>query len=99
MERRIQTVQPQKVSRLYSIDIECPFVHADSLRFYGHRGWDWLTNLSIDMTAYNIQKIQDQQKRHGRLNVTLGHPLNEDTGRPCYINNLVGLYVRRVVVD
>jgi hypothetical protein len=77
----------------YDIDVECPFIHPMADKFYETKGWRHLENLNIRRTSHNLLRIREEQDTMGRLNVTLGHAVSEH-GRPQYVNDLVGLYIK-----
>ena len=78
------------------IDTNCPIMHAGAWPVLHQRGWRFEKNLYVPEVELCIEIIDDYQKVHGPLNVTIGSPFNEEQMKPAPIPTFIGLYVRDV---
>lgn len=78
------------------IDSNCIMVYTGNWTILAGQGWRWLSNLYLPKTDECIATVIDAQNVHGKLNVTLGHPMVEEKMKPEPQAGLFGLYVRDV---
>lgn len=82
------------MNRLRSkIDSSCPVIFRGNWPTEAAKGWRHACNISLtDGTGEDM--LADYQTAHGRINVTIGQPFDENAMKPSPEPKLCGLYVR-----
>lgn len=74
---------------------DCPAIFGSTWERDHEHGWRWACNLSLtDNTGEQI--LTEYQTAHGKKNITIGWPFDENEFEPKSIPNLCGLYIRDV---
>lgn len=78
------------------LSTSCPIIYTGNWELEHNKGWRWECNVNyVDLKEAHAL-LDEYLDAHGRKNVTVGHPFDEDLLKPSVLEGYCGLYIRDV---